>query len=565
MMAVEIFVRTYFAGVTHELDESSQTVGGTEKVCACPSLLQQIYQHKMRVILVGVAYTAAFAGFLFHGIYNRYEPTLGSFLSHIAALSGCVGLVALQLVGDYHFILQAVPLFAAVYLTTLGLSISIYRLSFLHPLSKFPGPWYAKLTKWTGVYHSWTGYLHVWLPSLHAKYGDIVRIGPNELSFADAGAVKYLHGPQGARLTKGPYYDTEVYSTGGKAMPSTRDWEDHRFKKHDGEIVDFGSWCDYFAFDAMGELAFDYKFGLMNDDGPKFYSACVRSGIKMMHIISSVPWISPVAYLLPFGDADVKKHTAEFRQISKNQYDERRQRGTGPNDLFTHLIPGDKDGYVTRELDLEADSPVLFIAGSDTTSLASTFLFYFLTKYPTCYERVKEEVDRAWDGEKPLEGYMLGPETCPYINGAIYESMRLLPPGPNGFQRRTGKGGHLVNGTFIPEYTQVSSNVISLHHDERNWTRASEFIPERWNDATRDPSWTHDVRAFQAFTGGTFSCAGRALAFLELRLFVAKVVRNFDITMPDDFDDAGFIGSIKSYQSLMRGPLMLKIKSRERK
>lgn len=40
-----------------------------------------------------------------------------------------------------------------------------------------------------------------------------------------------MYGTQGARLTRGPYHDGSVYGSPGKAMPNTRDWEDHRVRR----------------------------------------------------------------------------------------------------------------------------------------------------------------------------------------------------------------------------------------------------------------------------------------------------------------------------------------------
>lgn len=160
--------------------------------------------------------------------------------------------------------------------------------------------------------------------------------------------------------------------------------------------------------------------------------------------------------------------------------------------------------------------------------------------------------------------------------------MRVMPPGPNGMQRRTNKGGHTVDGVFIPEFTQVctsfieppfrtnsnppqvSSNTIALAHDPKNFTDPLSFIPDRWNDAVRDATWKHDVRGFLPFTGGTFSCAGRALAMVEMRLFCTRLMRRFDILMPDDFDHDAFMGGVRSYQSLFKKPLPLIIKARGR-
>lgn len=47
-------------------------------------------------------------------------------------------------------------------------SIAVYRL-YLHPLHRFPGVWYARLSKLGMAYHSSTGLLHQWLPELHKK------------------------------------------------------------------------------------------------------------------------------------------------------------------------------------------------------------------------------------------------------------------------------------------------------------------------------------------------------------------------------------------------------------
>jgi hypothetical protein len=58
----------------------------------------------------------------------------------------------------------------------------VYRL-YLHPLAKYPGPKLAALTRW---YCAWFdliegGTLLQHSNSLHEIYGNVVRIGPNEV------------------------------------------------------------------------------------------------------------------------------------------------------------------------------------------------------------------------------------------------------------------------------------------------------------------------------------------------------------------------------------------------
>lgn len=185
----------------------------------------------MDPITLDTAAAATLTGLLSHLIYKRYEPRLKFFLVNTLALLYLWALFIYYLTCSLVATILQTFLFLHLHLTTLSLSISLYRLLF-HPLRQFPGPRLAALTKWLDFYHSAPGLRHVWLPSLHEKYGPVVRIGPNELSFSDAGAIKYLHGPQGARLRKGPYYDTKPWKRGsGTSMAGTRDWEDHKVRR----------------------------------------------------------------------------------------------------------------------------------------------------------------------------------------------------------------------------------------------------------------------------------------------------------------------------------------------
>ncbi|KAJ9606262.1 hypothetical protein H2200_009223 [Cladophialophora chaetospira] len=536
---------------------------------------------------------ATTAGLLWHRVYNRHEPTIRSFVRDYFLTVTAFAIVTYASPLSIKVKLLATFVFQVVELVVLGLSIGAYRL-FFHPLRKYPGPQSAKLTKWTGAYWASTGKLHDIVLALHEKYGDIVRIGPNELSFGDADAIKYIYGAHSSTITKGPYHSASIYTPTGKSMPNLRDYHEHkvrrrmwdngfsqaqlkryeprviavidalcdRLQEFDGKIVDLRSWMDYVTFDVMGDLALSKTFGLLDDDGPRFYSEAVRSGIRLRNIIGNVPWMSPVAYLLPMNPT-FKQYAGRFKSLSSKAFKERRAKGTEPDDIFTHIIAGNKDGTTTTETDLEADAPILIIAGSDTSSIASALLFYFVAKNPKVYARLRDEIDRAWDGQSPLTSDMLSFNKCPILNGTIYEALRIWPPGPNHQQRRTFEDvGHEINGVIIPPETQVGVHVLTVQRSEKNFTRPLEFVPERWSDSLRDPAWNHNSKAWMPFQIGAYGCIGKKLALQELQLLVTKVIGNFDVSMPADFDHVAFEASIKSFQSLIMGPLPLLIKTR---
>lgn len=65
---------------------------------------------------------------------------------------------------------------------------------FYHGLHKYPGPFLASLTDWWRFFDVWGRRPDVTHNQLHRKYGDIVRLGPNALSFASPLALKSIYG-----------------------------------------------------------------------------------------------------------------------------------------------------------------------------------------------------------------------------------------------------------------------------------------------------------------------------------------------------------------------------------
>jgi hypothetical protein len=116
----------------------------------------------------------------------------------------------------------AVAQIGACHIGALYTSMLLYR-GFFHRLSKYPGPFFARLTNFYITALSMKK-LHLFeeVQKLHAQYGDYVRLGewhsqprpktinsrnlgPRELSIADPEAVLAIYGSQ-SPVTKGPWY-----------------------------------------------------------------------------------------------------------------------------------------------------------------------------------------------------------------------------------------------------------------------------------------------------------------------------------------------------------------------
>ena len=119
---------------------------------------------------------------LAHQVFRKYEtynigvhavilfapPTLLTFLTNSESVQHTI---LLTLLGNL-----------AIYLTTLVLSVLVYRVSPIHPLARYPGPIRCKMSKFWLGFICISGFQHKYIKSLHERYGDVVRIGAS--SFA---------------------------------------------------------------------------------------------------------------------------------------------------------------------------------------------------------------------------------------------------------------------------------------------------------------------------------------------------------------------------------------------
>lgn len=72
------------------------------------------------------------------------------------------------------------------------LCIAIYRL-LLHPLASVPGPRLAAVSSCWHAYHVRNGRVRLLATTLHEKYGDCVRVGPNEVWFNSKEAFDQIY------------------------------------------------------------------------------------------------------------------------------------------------------------------------------------------------------------------------------------------------------------------------------------------------------------------------------------------------------------------------------------
>ena len=112
-----------------------------------------------------------------HKIYNKYEVEPANLAATMVLLVWVPSLPSHFIMPHMNSVVSAILSSYAIFYASLSLSVALYRVSLMHPLSRYPGPFSMKISKLVWTYYASTGKQYRLFKELHAKYGDVVRIG----------------------------------------------------------------------------------------------------------------------------------------------------------------------------------------------------------------------------------------------------------------------------------------------------------------------------------------------------------------------------------------------------
>ncbi|KAF8802455.1 cytochrome P450 [Phlegmacium glaucopus] len=548
----------------------------------------------------GTLFTVAGIGLLVHTIFKLTEPH--SVLYLFALLFATPASLTVLYLPHAINIIHAVRNVFGLFWLVLASSILVYRISPWHPLAKHPGPLICKLTKFRLAFISLGGKQHIYYDHLHQKYGDVVRVGPNELSIRNVNAITPLMGSSG--FHKGPFWEgrfpknqpvqsliairnkqehmrrrqpwTRAFSTSAlkdyETMVKNRSLQlvEMLLAKGLKETVDLSKYISHFSYDVMSDLTFSGGSEMMQDGDVDGLRPLLEDGQRNSIFMSHVPWLGAIALSLPIFAEGIKA----FRAFAQRCAFRRLQEGSLHKDLFYHLINEDNNGgYKPSVGELLNDSGLAIIAGSDTTASAISNLIYFLMFNPTAFKRLQAEVDEL--GEDLMD--YAKQAHLPYLNACLNETLRLLPPVLSGSQRtpEKGTGGKMAGLIFVPEGTNVFVPTYCIHRDARCFSPFPDsFLPERWLPEDQrlalEPKvfnsqneYIHNTTAFLAFSIGQANCAGKNLAWMEMRMLVCLMISRLDIKPDPSYKPNQWYDDLCDYFVMMRGSLPTLISSRQ--
>ncbi|KAI5891178.1 cytochrome P450 [Schizophyllum commune H4-8] len=542
-----------------------------------------------RLLLISI-----FLALFMHTVFRTYEPSamtvvVTSTVFYLAVITHAVWREGCTLIPAC---LRASILNTA-YLATLTLSIALYRLSPLHPLAAFPGPRHAAQTKWWMVHRILLkGGRHQELQSCHRRYGPWVRIGPNELSINDPAAIAPIY----TKLDRSNFHkgapakgDTMITVTdrqrhlerrrtwtqalSARALETYGTYAQMRVfqllnhmdldRRAGRTPVNVDRWVNLFFMDLAGDIGFSGGFETMRDGYDKEgWMEMLGMGVRFVSSMGQVPWMRDIFQLFPQRGPIETFHA--FVEAKVKQIREETAKTTRVDIMGTLL--DDASGAASLSNDeAVADAGLIIVGATDTSVQTVLTTLRYLATDPYRQRKLHHEIDAVFgmDHRDKVSVDISELARLPYLNACINESFRILPPGPFGPPRTTGKEGALILGRWIPPNTTVHVPVYTMHRDPANFgPLADVFIPERWLSeaeqvemisATKDPQLTLAAlspcnrQAFMPFSAGYANCVGRALGLQNVKLTVAAIVHHWTIAPESGFDAAKYDASFKEY------------------
>lgn len=201
------------------------------------------------------------------------------------------------------------------------------------------------------------------------------------------------------------------------------------------------------------------------------------------------------------------------------------RRATGGEDFFSQMcLAKDEDGVGWSEDQIVDQFNLLIMAAHDTTATALTVMMAALGAHPDWQQRLVEEV--AALGHGPLDEDALN--AMPETDKVFREALRLVPPVP--FIPRMATRNFHWQGFDIPAGTSLALNPgVTMLSPELFSNPESfdpdRFSPERAEDRVHRFAWT-------PFGGGAHKCIGMHFSAMQVKLFVATLLRARRIELP---------------------------------
>ncbi|KAG9519096.1 cytochrome P450, partial [Aureobasidium melanogenum] len=443
---------------------------------------------------------------------------------------------------------------------------AIYNLYF-HPLSQHPGPFLNAVSPLPRLWLNINGREPQTVLKWHLKYGPIVRMAPNELSFITP-VWKEIYGFKKPELTKdwtnyalsentkrsillagadhgrqrkmlAPAFGERALKLQQGMLTTYTGMMVERLEERmkENKAIDMAKVFNCVTFDTIADLMFGKSLGLCEN---MEYSDWLSQLFVSIWLAGASRALQYFPLLFRLVTMMIPKHIQDSidssYKITVDKVNKRLEMNTERPDMLGLMLKHKEEGAEMTMDELYANADLLMIAGTETTATSLCGLTWHLLNNKPVLDHLTEEIREAFTSIDDITMESL--PRLPYLSACLEEGMRMFPAVPEGIRRITPSTGATIGGHFIPANVKVSIPHYAAYHHPANFTSPETFAPERWLPSSHplySTTYANDKKdVHQPFSVGPRNCIGLTLAYHEMRLIMANLLWHFDVKLAEE-------------------------------
>nr|AZB52812.1 secologanin synthase 2 [Centranthera grandiflora] len=229
---------------------------------------------------------------------------------------------------------------------------------------------------------------------------------------------------------------------------------------------------------------------------------------------------------------DERLETRKAREIDTGAGDGKDLLDLFMDELYQHEKT--KSGGNRRKMieDVVGQCKIFFFAGFGSTSNSICWAMVMLSIHKHWQERAREEVMRVVGHKKEISAEDLS--QLKVITMIVTEVLRLFPASME--LSRLIVEDTKIGGYTIPKGTVVTCPILLMSWSPEVWGHdAKEFNPQRFAEGVAKATKKYGLAQYMPFGCGPRICIAQNLAVIELKMFLALLVRKFEFELSPEY------------------------------
>ncbi|KAJ3857523.1 cytochrome P450 [Lentinula lateritia] len=324
--------------------------------------------------------------------------------------------------------------------------------------------------------------------------------------------------------------------------------------------LNVASWLSRATMDSLGEAAFDYHFGALENKENELMKAYFglmsdTLGQPSRQAIFTQT-VMPVWYLrLMSRYSNTRRmvharYTAELaNDIGQSLIDMKSEAllyGKENKDILSLLVKANASENPTSRLtdeEMLAQMRTLLLAGHETSSTSLVWCILELSRHPEVQSKLREEIRAT---ERRLNGKQFTAtdfDNMPYLAAVLKESMRFQPAVYQNYRMAahdtilplskpiTTTTGETISHLPIGKGTKLVLSIAAYNRNKEVFGEdADVYNPDRWFRISEKKGPTVGVYGnLLTFAGGVRTCIGWRFALYEMQSLLVEIINNFEL------------------------------------